>query len=228
MMNKFNLDGKYSNILTIVLIVVVVLILILLGFWAYDVYKKYDTNVSTGEAIDEFDHNVKNNKNKVNEEVDYGNVANPYGNITSVTTNQTTTTKQTYRGFVMVGYIEIPRTGIKLPVLESVTKKSIETSVAILYPEGGKLNQPGNTVIVGHNYRNGMFFSDNSKIQIGDKIYITDETGNKVTYIVYNTYITTPEDAEYMARDTAGAMEISLSTCTDDSSGRIIIWAKAE
>ena len=31
-----------------------------------------------------------------------------------------------------------------------------------------------------------------------------------------------------MTRETNGAMEISLTTCTDDSSGRIIIWARAE
>jgi len=54
------------------------------------------------------------------------------------------------------------------------------------------------------------------------------EEENKVTYIVYNQYETTPEDSEYMTRETNGAMEISLSTCTDDSSGRIITWARAE
>ena len=31
-----------------------------------------------------------------------------------------------------------------------------------------------------------------------------------------------------MLRDTAGKREVSLSTCTDDSSKRLIIWAKAE
>ena len=126
----------------------------------------------------------------------------------------------------MVGYIEIPKTGIKYPVLEEATKKSIEVSVAILYGPG--LNKVGNTVIEGHNYRNGMFFSDNAKISVGDKIYITDLNGNKVTYIVYNTYETTPEDSDYMSRDTNGAMEITLLTCNDDVSGRIIIWARAE
>jgi hypothetical protein len=31
-----------------------------------------------------------------------------------------------------------------------------------------------------------------------------------------------------MTRDTEGRREISLQTCTDDSSGRIIIWAAEE
>jgi LPXTG-site transpeptidase (sortase) family protein len=120
--------------------------------------------------------------------------------------------------------MEIPATNFKYPVLEKVTKKSIETAVAFLYGSG--LNQPGNTVIIGHNYRNGLFFSNNKKLVNGDKIYITDKSGETVTYEVYKVYETTASDASYMQRDTEGRREISLQTCTDDSSGRIIVWAK--
>ena len=81
---------------------------------------------------------------------------------------------------------------------------------------------------MGHNYRNGLFFSNNKKLEVGDKIYITDLDGKKLTYTIYNKYETTPEDAEYMTRNTNGATEISLSTCTDDSKARLIIWAKAD
>ena len=224
------MNSKYSTALTIALIVIILIILVLLGFWAYDVYQKYDTQVEVADAIEEFTQKVPaNNVNVATTEenvVDYSNVVNPYSNIQTVTGTTVTSTKQTYKNFVVAGRIEIPKTGIDYPVLEEVTKKSIEASVAILYGPG--LNKPGNTVIVGHNYRNGMFFSDNAKIAVGDKIYITDTSGKRVTYIVYNTYNTTPEDTEYMTRDTNGAMEISLSTCTDDSANRIIIWAKAE
>lgn len=226
MMNKFSMsDNKYSTVLTIILVVVVIIILILLGFWGYSEYKKFDSQLTAGEAIDEFNNKTKT-KNNVNDEDSLGNVQNPFASIQSVDGSTQVTTQQTYKGFIMVGHIEIPKTKVNLPVLAEVTKASLEASVAIQYGPG--LNKPGNTTIFGHNYRNGMFFSNNSKIEIGDKIYITDETGTKVTYIVYNTYLTTPEDADYMSRDTGGAMEISLSTCTDDSSQRIIIWAKAE
>ena len=227
MMNKFSMsDNKYSTVLTVILVIVVILILILLGFWGYSEYKKFDSQLTAGEAIDEFDNRTKNKNVANNEEEDLANVQNPFASIQSVDGSTQVTTQQTYKGFIMVGKIEIPKTKVNLPVLAEVTKASLEASVAIQYGPG--LNKPGNTTIFGHNYRNGMFFSNNSKIEIGDKIYITDETGTKVTYIVYNTYLTTPEDADYMTRDTAGAMEISLSTCTDDSSQRIIIWAKAE
>ena len=110
--------------------------------------------------------------------------------------------------------------------MEKVTPSSIESSVAILYGPG--LNQIGNTVIVGHNYRNGTMFSNNKNLVSGDKIYITDKTGKEVMYTVYKKYETTAQDFNYATRDVNGRREISLSTCTDDSSKRLIIWAAEE
>ncbi len=234
-------DSKYGDILTVVLVVVIIAIIGLLGFWAFDVISKNNTESEHAKAIEEFNNyiaNNTNNENKIDQNVVENQVVIPDENIVKPdvegvmkTDTQTVTTNdgksaKLYGDFVMVGYIQIPRTGINLPILEEVSTASLEKSVAILYGPG--LNKPGNTVIVGHNYRNGLFFSKNKQIMVGDKIYITDLNGNKVTYVVYNTYETTPEDSEYMTRDTGGNREISLSTCTDDSSGRIITWARAE
>ena len=126
----------------------------------------------------------------------------------------------------MLGTIEIPAIDIKYPVLERATKSSLEASVGVLMGPG--LNKVGNTLIVGHNYRNGTFFSKNKDLKNGDIIYITDTEGNRVKYTIYNIYNTSSEDTEYMTRDTAGKREISLSTCTDDSKYRLVIWAKED
>lgn len=155
------------------------------------------------------------------------NNTNPFEQIKDPNTgSSSSTTKQTYKGFGVLGTMEIPATKLKYPVLEKVTKKSIETAVAFLYGSG--LNQPGNSVIIGHNYRNGLFFSNNKKLNVGDKIYITDNEGKKLTYTIYNKFETTPEDTSFYQRDTGGKPEVTLSTCTDDSSARLIIFAKAE
>ena len=69
---------------------------------------------------------------------------------------------------------------------------------------------------------------DNNKLSSGDKIYITDLSGKKVTYTIYKKYKTDPNDFSYATRNTNGKREISLTTCTDDSSARIIIWAKED
>lgn len=90
------------------------------------------------------------------------------------------------------------------------------------------INQPGNTVIIGHNYRNGQFFSNNKRLEEGDKIYITDYNGTKLSYTIYDTFQTTPEDASFYTRNTDGDIEITLSTCTDDNKERLIILARAD
>ncbi len=61
--------------------------------------------------------------------------------------------------------------------------------------------------------------------QNGDKIYITDISGKKVTYEVVKTYTTSTSDYTYANRDTGGKRGISLSTCTNDTQSRLIIWA---
>lgn len=99
----------------------------------------------------------------------------------------------------------------------------------MLYPnDATKLNKPGNVVLIGHNYNDGRFFSNNDKLKNGDKIYITDNDGKKITYKIYKSYITDNSDAEYMTRKTNGKREISLSTCTDDTKSRLIILAREE
>ena len=223
MFDKF--DSKYSNFLTILLIAVIVGIVGLLGFFGVDLFKKFHTEYEAGKFAQQFEDDVKDDDKNIHNNEENNNDENPLENIESVQSSAGTKTYK-YKGFDVSGTIEIPKTNIKYPILSKVSKKGLETSVAIQYGVG--LNQIGNTVIVGHNYRNGLFFSNNKKLSNGDNIYITDNSGIKVRYVIYNKYETTPEDTDYMLRDTAGKKEISLSTCTDDSSKRLIIWAKEE
>ena len=59
---------------------------------------------------------------------------------------------------------------------------------------GPRPNGLGNFVIIGHNYYDGTHFSDLFKLRIGDKIYITDLTGYKGEYKVFETKIIEPTD----------------------------------
>ena len=219
------LNSKYNKILTVILVIVVVVIFGLLGFWGYQTYKKYFLERDIDTALEQFNQTITNTSNKKNEftgsdpinftAVDNGVSNNLSGNSTSDVV--------TYEGFTVVGRMEIPKIDLDLPVLERATKNSLEKSIGVLMGPG--LNQVGNTIIVGHNYRNGTFFSRNNELENGDKIYITDTTGTRIEYTIYNIYTTSSEDSEYITRDTAGKREISLSTCTDDSRYRLVIWA---
>ena len=102
----------------------------------------------------------------------------------------------------------------------------MEVAVAFLWGVG--INEPGNSVIVGHNYRNGLFFSNNKKLKKGDKIYITDTKGKRLTYTVYNNFEAADNDTSFYQRDTGGKPEITLSTCTENDKIRTIILAKAD
>lgn len=225
-------NNKYSKFLTVILVIVIIAVIGLLCFLGYDFYKKYYITKEADNILEQFDGQVANVQEEEN--IVSNEVVTPIINEEVVTPSQgnndnngsSNSSGLTYNGFNVIGKIEIPKTNVKYPILETVTKKSIEKAVARLY--GPDPNEVGNCVIVGHNYRNGLFFANNKKLNEGDKIYITDNSGRRVTYNIYKKYTTTPEDFDYATRDTKGKREISLSTCTDDIKHRIIIWAVEE
>lgn len=229
-------DRKYNNILTAVLIVVVVAIIGVLGFYGYQTFKEYGQEKGAQTAIDEFDKvtEQKNTPTPV-ETQDQGETNTNGGsfNLGELKTEQPTANKNnkkvkiattTYKGFTVAGKIEIPKINISYPVLARASASAMELSVCLAYGPG--LNEVGNNVIMGHNYRNRLFFSKLHQLANGDSVFITDTSGNRVEYKVYNIYTTGPDDFDYANRDTAGKREISLQTCTDDVQKRLIIWAR--
>lgn len=235
--------GKYSNVLTMLLVIFIVAILGIVGYFTYDILHSNSVNANAREAINEFEGSKKeikkdtSNLNKDNKnEVSDNEISSPLDKLKQDDEQQqpanTDDIEKIYmEDYEIMGTIKIPKTGIEYPVLDKVTKRSIELSVAIAYGPGfngvGNLNEVGNTIIYGHNYRNGLFFSDNKKLSEGDEIYITDKFGTTVTYSIYKIYQTDGNDASYFTRDTEGKREISLQTCTDyNNNTRIIIWAK--
>ena len=229
--NMFN--NKYSKTLTIILIIVIIVIIGLLIFFGIDVYRKYYIEQASGDAVREFEDKIneiasvpQGNTVLTNElpNVDLNSI---YGNQ-GTQQNDITGSGVKYMGYDMIGTIEIPATDVKYPIIADyeTSINSLNVAIVKLYPSTIALNEIGNTVLVGHNYRNGTFFSNNKKLEKGDKIYITDLSGRKVTYAVTKKYETSTSDSEYMNRDTNGKREISLSTCTDDTKRRLIIWAE--
>lgn len=237
---KFN--SKYSDVLTMILVVVIVVILGIVGYFAYDAYNQTTKNANAQAALADFEQATKSVRKKVQDKKESEDTTdqngssidedlqNAFNNALAGEKEEENTEpeeepeKVMFEGYEMLGSISIPKTNCNYPILAEVTRHSLEVAVAKLYGPD-TLNQPGNTVIVGHNYRNGLFFSNNSKLAIGDIINITSPT-ETVTYEIYNIYYDSPDEASYMKRDTGGAREISLSTCNNDSSQRLIIWAR--
>lgn len=234
---------NFDKILTVILIIIIIAIVIVAGFWGYDIFQRYYLNVGANEVLEEFDNKIANLNTIVEPTITPTPIVNETDNnlAENPTTSTPTPTRRPlttpaprpanaidlkYKGYDVAGKIEIPATNLKYPVLTVATDSSMKISVGILYGVG--LNQIGNTVIMGHNYRNGSLFSRNDDIKNGDEIFITDITGTRIRYIVYNKYYTTSTDFEYGTRDTAGTREITLESCTDDGRSRIIICAREE
>ena len=221
--------SKYSNFLTVVLIIAIIFVIVLVSVLAVGVYKKYKNDKEAEDAISIFENNIEQNDetntNTSGEGLVEQNIV--INNTTSENTSNKGTRKVTYyNDFVMIGYIEIPKINIKYPILEKETVASLEQSVAVRYPDNAKLNEPGNVVIAGHNYRNGQFFSKLENVATGDVVKITDVNGKTLVYKVYEKYETTPEDVAYITRDIGNNTEITLVTCTDDSNARIVVKAR--
>lgn len=231
-------ESKYSKLLTGLLIAGIIIIILVFAFLTFRFIKNGKIMVDADEGSEHFKGNsiyngdgLKNEMqgeenvevNEVAPEIGVGNIIDD-GNSNTTPDSDENTDK--YKGFNQIGTIEIPAINLNCPVLEDASKDALE--VAVGKYDGPGLNKVGNTTIAGHNYRNGTFFSNNKKLVNGDKIYITDSTRKKVAYSIYYIYTTTPEDSTYLERDTKGKREISLTTCTDDSKSRLIIFAKED
>lgn len=213
-------EEKYRKILTIILGVIIVAIIGILIYFAYDFINAYITSKNASEFVDDYEKDIPLTVVKNDENTDDSGEDNESG-----TYNRRIST---YPGtsLSVLGTISIPRTNCKYAIFLEQTQTALNRGVSMLY--GAGLNQVGNTVIIGHNYRNGQFFSNNKNLEIGDKIYITDYTGTKLGYTIYNKFETTPDNASFYTRNTDGAIEITLSTCTNDNKARLIIFARAD
>ena len=225
-------ESKYSKVLTIILIIVIVAIVILLGFLGYDYYQKYFTTKQASDFVENYQSDVTTGDNQEGNNTQEETNATLDGldeTPTNGGSSSSTGSKKTFKGYTTVGTMKIPKINLEYPILEELSTQSLATSIVALYPSGDSVNQPGNTVIIGHNYRNGLFFSNLKKLSIGDKVYITDYRGTSITYTIYNKFEASDSDTSFYDRDTAGKAEITLSTCTDASNDqRTIIFAKQD
>lgn len=127
--NLFN-NSKYGNVLTVILVIAIIAIIGIIVIVGYNIYRKYAIEKGAQEAISQFENLIGD-----------GNAADPNSTVGEISgideTGGITTSangkKTQYKGFDVIGTIEIPKIKLKYPVLQKVTKKSLETSVAHLY-----------------------------------------------------------------------------------------------
>lgn len=130
-----------------------------------------------------------------------------------------------YNNYKVIGTVEIPSLNLAYPIIDTINQSTMKKGIIILY--GNNLNDIGNTVLAGHAYLKGTYFSNINKLKNGDKILITDASGKKITYYVYDNFETDANDISFYEKDTDNLREITLSTCNlKDEKKRHIIFAK--
>lgn len=220
---------KGRKFFSILLIIIILITICLVGYLIYNFISNFIIAKEASEVVDDFENiitvEIDDEQNITTENIVAENVTIE-NTQTNINNNTSKPKKVSYKGYNVIGTIQIPKTKVKYPIVDSTTPQAMDVAIVMLYGPG--LNQEGNTVIVGHNYRNGGFFGKNKNLQNGDKIYITDANGIKIEYTIYNKYITSDSDFSYATRETNGKREISLSTCTSDASKRLVIWAKED
>lgn len=232
--------SKYSTILTIllaILIITIVIIVIVLGIKTYKDYRnEKDAKAFEQAQIDDYNNKPNKKEDKEDDDDERGSmknmvVDNTNENNTGNNNNQVQSNLpkvRFYKNYPTVGNISIPKTKVSYPILLDTSAQALEIAVGVTYPSSPEINQPGNVVIIGHNYRNGKLFSNNKKLVVGDTIQIKGLDNKTLNYTIYEIFETTPTDTAYMTRNTDGRIEISLSTCTDDGNNRLVILARVE
>ena len=128
-----------------------------------------------------------------------------------------------FKGYPVIAKLEIPKINLETYVISEYSKEALGVSVTKFY--GGNPNEVGNFCIAGHNYITKNMFHNINQLEEQNKIILTDLNGNRVEYEVYNIETVNPNETQCLSQKTNGKVELTLITCTKDSSKRIIVKA---
>lgn len=128
-----------------------------------------------------------------------------------------------YKGFSVIAKLEIPKINLETYVLENYSIQALTVSVTKFY--GGEPNEIGNFCISGHNYVVKNMFHNLKKLDVNDEIFLTDLKNRTYKYKIYKKETVLPKETECLSQITDGRIELTLITCTTDSSKRIILKA---
>ena len=129
-----------------------------------------------------------------------------------------------YNNNEIIGFIEIPNINIYYPIFANINDELLKISPCRF--SGPLPNNIGNLCIAGHNYDNNKFFSKISSLKNNDIIYVYDISNKKLAYNVFANYEVNSNDLSPTIENNSNIRELTLVTCNNYNSNRIIIKAK--
>lgn len=190
---------KFINILIFLFIFALYLITFMM---IYDNFRERKLNNQEKHALELFENKIEKKKEEIPE-------------------NQTYTVS--YKGYTILGRIEIPRVGINTVILKEHTYAAMNIGAIKTY--GVDLNEKGGFVISAHNFRGkSSFFYPIRNLKNGDKINISDNKGRNMEYTVYSVsrYVK-PNDTSYLVK--TDDYHVTLVTCENGGKSRIVVKA---
>ncbi len=127
---------------------------------------------------------------------------------------------------IYFGIIQIPKINLYYPVFSHLTEDLLKIAPCKFYGDSPKVN--GNLCIAGHNYDNSLFFSKISSLSLKDKIYIFDNDERSYIYSITDKYEVEPSDLSPVLQYESNKKILTLVTCNNLNSKRIIVKAILE
>lgn len=187
-------------------LIIVFVIFIILGNMLYGMYKEI-TLSEKPQSIDSIQNNLYNSE-KTNQKIEYETIL------------------KEYKGYRVTAKLTIPKIDLETYVFQEYNEEAMWICPTKYY--GPEPNEEGNFCIAAHNYDKENMFNNIINLKLGDEIYLSDNKNGKIKYKVYDVYKAKPTDNTPLEQDTNGQVEITLITCSDYSSKRIIVKARKE
>ena len=191
---------------SVIKLLIILIISMLIGNMAYGIYK--EMQISDGPSNDIENH------------IEIENVIN---NVTEEDTVKEEI-EQEFNEYKVSSKLIIPNIDLETYVLETDDEEAMWLCPTKFF--GPEPNEKGNYCIAAHNYNKDNMFNHIIELEIGDKITLIDNKNGRIEYEIYDIYKVKPSDTTVLSQETNGRTEITLITCSDYSSKRIIVKAR--
>lgn len=189
-----------KKVINTILIILIIIAVVILGVIGFNYYKSNQNDQELNNVVQQIENEFENK------------------------TSEEEKIKIEYKGFEVVGIIEIPKINIKYPIINKTNDTTMKYSITKF--SGCEINQIGNFVVAGHNNLNGTMFGKVKKLEIGDEIILTDLYNNSITYEIFDKYSVEPNDVSILESVQKDAKEVTLITCTNGHLNRLITKAR--
>lgn len=119
----------------------------------------------------------------------------------------------------VIGTITIPKFNQEYPIIGQWSYKLLRISICRY--KGPAVNEKGNLVLIGHNYKSGAHFGNLKHLKVGDEIYLKapGEDQLPVRYEIYNIVSIEPENFSALNKH-KGDCSLTLMTCASTGNQR--------